>query len=162
MIYNITFLQQQALDFCIFMCTTWGILIFIVKLTDFKLRKHWCILYAIYLFKQFVNNYWSFERIDHASTDACYLVNFMEVVECKNLKINLTVSEFSKAKNSFSASWFSNVWIRFNNLRVDKCLWKFYRIKVGKYVCYTLWGMREEEIIMLYTKKLFLSAFTFS
>lgn len=127
----ITFLQQQALDFYIFMCTTWGILIFIVKLTDFKLRKHWCILYAIYLFKQFVNNYWSFERIDHASTDhADYLVNF-RMVECKNLKINLTVSEFSKAKNSSSAFWFSNVWIRFNNLRVDKCLWKFFRIRVG-------------------------------
>lgn len=60
-------------------------------------------MYAIYLFKQFVNNYWSFERIDHASTDADYLVNFGEVVECKNLKINLTVSEFSKAKNSSSA-----------------------------------------------------------
>lgn len=101
-----------------------------------------------HLFKRFVNNYWSFEKIDHASTDACYLVNFMEVVECKILKINLTVSEFSKAKNSSSASWFSNVWIRFNNLRVDKC----YRIKVGKYVCYTLWGMREEKIIMLLTK----------
>lgn len=56
------------------MCTTWGILIFDVELTDFKLRKHWCIFYAIYLFKQFVNNYWSFERIDHASTDAWYLI----------------------------------------------------------------------------------------
>lgn len=85
----------------------------------------------------------------------------MEVVECKNLKINLIVLEFSKVKNSFLVFWFSNVWIRFNNLRVDKCLWKFFRIKVGKYVCYILWGMREEEIIMLYIKKLFFSVFIF-
>lgn len=76
-----------------------------------------------YLFKWFVNNYWLFERIDYVSIDVCYLVNFMEVVECKNLKINLIVLEFSKVKNSFLVFWFSNVWIRFNNLRVDKCLW---------------------------------------
>lgn len=73
-----------------------------------------------YLFKWFVNNYWLF---DYVSIDVCYLVNFMEVVECKNLKINLIVLEFSKVKNSFLVFWFSNVWIRFNNLRVDKCLW---------------------------------------
>lgn len=72
-----------------------------------------------YLFKRFVNNYWLF---DYVSIDVCYLVNFMEVVECKNLKINLIVLEFSKVKNSLLVFWFSNVWIRFNNLRVDKCL----------------------------------------
>lgn len=76
-----------------------------------------------YLFKRFVNNYWLFEKIDYVSIDVCYLVNFMEVVEYKILKINLIVLEFSKVKNSFLVFWFSNVWIRFNNLRVDKCLW---------------------------------------